>query len=302
MKRLILAVCISLVSMGMNLSAAYADNWEKYNAPIPTKVVVRVLSHGAKAMSPHTGGMVVIKDTETGTELARGLLDGSTGDDTALMRSGYPRMYGKAGLVKGDRGMLIQGETASPFESRADAASFVATLSLTRPTRITIEATGPLAPEHAKVSASIETLVFPGEDVTGEGIVMELRGLIVDVPGAMKDSEVKAGDAADGISVPFAMRMMCGCPIAPAGMGLSWQAENYRITTQAYYKGSLYYEDTKTSDKLYVDVSQFMTKVPLPKDLPEGAIEKERVKVRVMAAQPEQANYGMDEFNLYISR
>jgi len=302
MKKFYVFVSAVLVTVGMAFTSASAVEWEKYDKPVLTKVVVRVLSHGAKAMSPHTGGDIVIKDAETGAVLAKGSLDGSTGDDTALMRTGYPRMSGKAGLVRGDAGMLRQGNTAVPYESTSDAAGFEATIPLTKPTRIIVEAYGPTNPEHSKASATVSALVFPGEDVTGTGIVMELRGLIVDVPNAMRDSDVKAGEVAGGISVPFGMRMMCGCPIAPAGMGLSWQAENYNITVQAYYKGALYYEDIKTSDKLIVNVSQFNTKVPLPKDLPEGGFRKERIKVRIMAAQPDQANYGMDEFNLYLGR
>jgi len=313
----------AITVMTMLLTApASAEEWEKYDKPVPTKVLVRVLSHGAKAMSEHVGAVIVIRETDTGTELARNPVQGSTGDDIALMRAAYPRISGKTGAVAGDKGILLDASTTPGkteyydirsgkgpegtkpvlYESKTDTAMYLATLNITKPTRIVIDAYGPLMPEHSMNSASASTLVFPGEDIEGEGIVLDLRGLIVDTLASMKDAEVNADAVKDGIPVAFYMRMMCGCPIAPAEKGLPWQTENYAITVQAYYKGKLYHEDSTTSDKLFVDTSFFKTTVPLPKDLPAGSISKERVKIRIMAAQREQANFGMDEFDVYLSR
>jgi len=322
--------CLSVAIMFSAVSAT-AEEWEKYDKPVPTKVVVRVLSHGAKAMSQHTGALVVIWDATTGAELDRGMVQGSTGDDIALMRAGYPRVRGKLGLDKGDRGMILGDlksadkakekgwEQADPYydvrdtrkkeelepevyESTAESAKFETTLQLTKPTVLNIEAYGPLMPPQSTVSTMVKVLVFPGEDITGEGIVLELRGLIVDAQASLKEKEIKTADVKDGITVPFFMRMLCGCPISAGHKyGIVWEAEGYKIDTQAYYKGKLYYDDEKTADKLYKDVSTFQTSVPLPKDLPAGEYTKERVKVRIMASQPEQGNYGMDEFDMYLS-
>jgi len=301
MRRLFVAVSLAVACFVYSASA-FAEEWEKYDKPVPTRVVVRVLSHGAKAMSPHTRAVIRIKDAETGVDLTGGEVEGSTGDTTALTGVGYPRITGQTGMVKGSTGALLQGAGFSVYQSGEDAAKFEAVINISKPTLILVEAIGPLNPKHSKANAVATTWVFPGEDITGEGIVLELRGLIVDVDNSLRDKTVKVSDAADGITVPFAMRMMCGCPIAPAGSGIPWEAGWFNITTQAYYNGKLYYEDTKTSDKLFKGVSQFAATVPLPKDIPSGGFGKERLKVRVMAAQPKLANYGMDEFNVYLSR
>jgi hypothetical protein len=324
----ILAAMFVLVFSAM----AHAEGPADIDKPVPTKIVVRVLSHGAKAMNEHTGAVVVIWDAETGKELDRGMAQGSTGDDTALMKTGYPRIRGNIGLAKGDKGLLLKDLKAADkakdkgwmqpepyydvrddrkkeelepvvYESPVDAAKFETTLSLTKPTMLNIEAYGPLMPPHSTVSTMVKVLVLPGEDVTGDGIVLELRGLIVDAKASLKNKELMADNVKDGITVPFYMNMLCGCPITPGGkLGIPWEAEGFKITTQAYYKGKLYYNDVKTADKLYENVSSFVTKVPLPKDLPAGVYKKEMVKIRILAAQPEQANYGMDEFSVYLSK
>jgi len=320
-KLLVVAMFAMLLVAGR---VASAEEWEKYDAPVPTNVVVRVLSHGAKAVSEHTGALVIIKDVRTGKELARGAVQGSTGDDIALMRAGYPRMNGRSGLMKGDKGFIFEDTKAAPgsrnpyfdvrterkpeelkpvvYESTTDVASFQTTLNITKPTEISIEVYGPLLYQRQSAMAVGTTWVFPGEDITGEGIVLELRGLIVDTLASLVDSEIKLDQVKDGIPVSFYMRMMCGCPIAPAKLGLPWEAEGFNITVQAYYKGKLYHEEKTTSDKLFKDISLFLTKIPLPKDLPDGPFSKEKLKIRLMASQPSQNNFGMDEFSVYLTR
>ncbi len=301
--------------------AAHAEEWEKYDKPVPTMVVVRVLSHGAKAMSQRTGALVVLRDARTGAELDKGGVEGDTGDTTALMKASRPRGSGITGLLKGDRGVLLKDKKATEpedyydlvepkdpkdivtdiYESKVESAKFVGQINITKPTQVLVEVYGPLLPKHAMASAITTTWVFPGENITGEGIVVDLRGLIVDAKDSLREKVVQYAEAKDGIDVDFFMRMMCGCPITPGEKGKPWQAEGYKVTTQAYYKGKLYYEDVKTADKLFLDISYFKTTVPLPKDLPEGKYDKERLKIRLMASQASQANYGIDEFNMYIS-
>ena len=243
-------------------ASARAGDWEKYDKPVPTKIVVRVLAHGAGAINQDQGALVVIWDAETGSELARGMTKGA------------------AGVEK--------------------AAKYETTLMLTKPTMLNIEAYGPLVPPHSTVSAMVKVWAFPGEAMTGEGATLELRGLIVDALASLKDAEIKVSAVEGGvIRVPFYLEMLSGSPVAPGG---EWEAKGFRITTQAYYKGGLYYEDTETADKLYAKVGAFETTVPLPKDLPAGDYKRERAKIRIMAAQPAEANYGLDEFDMYLSK
>lgn len=302
MKRLLGLMFLSVSILTAGAAGAYADNWEKYDKPVPTKVVVRVLSHGAKAMNQNTGAVVVVRDAATNEILDKGEVLGSTGDDTALMETGYARKTGLTGLLKGQEGALIKDSGCEMYASKTDAAKFETIVNISRPTQVVIEAHGPLMPHSAGQTAVTTTWLFPGEDITGGGIVLELRGLIVDSLASLKESELDVEKVRDGIVLPFYMRMMCGCPIAPKSAGLPWVAEDFKITVQAYYKGKLYHEELAAADKLFVDVSAFKTRVPLPKDLPEGKFKRERIKLRVMAAQPEMANFGLDEFYVYLSK
>lgn len=302
MRKLFKTAGLFTVILCLTATCVHAEGWEKYDKPVPTKVYVRVLSHGAKAMSPHTGALVIIKDAATDKVLDKGDLQGSTGDTTALMETGYARKTGKSGLLSGEKGVLIKDSGGcEPYTSNDEAAKFVGVVNISKPTQVVIQVQGPMMPHHAGGAAIVTTWLFPGEDVTGEGIVLELHGLIVDCLASLKESEIDVDKAKNGITVPFYMQMLCGCPIAPKKMGLPWEAEGYKITTQAYYKGKLYHEDVTTSDKLFVDVSKFVTTVPLPPGLPKGSFKREQVKIRVMAAQPELANYGLDEFSVFLN-
>ncbi len=303
MKRLFTGLFLAFSITMLSVSGAYSAGWEKYDKPVPTKVMVRVLAHGAKAMSPETGVVVVLRNAATNEILDKGDARGSTGDTTALMETGYARKTGQTGLLKGQKGALIKDSSGCEmYSSKMDTAVFVTTIKISKPTQIVIEAHGPLMPHNAGQTVLATTWLFPGEDIAGEGIVLELRGLIVDALASLKESEIDVNKAKNGISLPFYMQMMCGCPIAPRSGGLPWVAEDFKITVQAYYKGKLYHEEVTTADKLFVSVSAFKTNVPLPKGLPDGKFKREKVKVRVMAAQPKLANYGMDEFYVYLSR
>jgi len=282
---------------------AFAEDWEKLAEPVATKIRVRVLAHGAAAMSQHTGALVVIRNARTGEELDKGVTQGSSGDYVALMKAGFPRGGGNMGLVKGEKGALFDNMTSSKpssYESTKDAALFETEIKISKPTQVLVEAYGPLMPQHSMTSTMTSFWLFPGEDIKGEGVVLELRGLILDVADSLRNKEINAADYKDGLKVPFYLRMMCGCPIAPNNRTL-WPAEGFKITTQAYYKGKLYYEETVTSDKIFNDTSLFETTVPLPKDL-SSAGDKERIKVRVMASQPSQNNTGIDEFDIFLKK
>jgi hypothetical protein len=101
---------------------------------------------------------VVIEDAGTGAWLASGRITGGTGDTERLMQTPATRNMPLA---------------------NADSAAYTATLKLERPTRIRIRATGPLGQPDAVQELSVTTWVVPGRNIDGEGIVLNLPGLIV---------------------------------------------------------------------------------------------------------------------------
>ncbi len=82
----------ALLTMVLVLTAfnAFAEDWEKLSEPVATKITVRVLAHGAAAMSQHTGALVVIRNARTGEELDKGVTEGSSGDYACVDEGGVP--------------------------------------------------------------------------------------------------------------------------------------------------------------------------------------------------------------------
>ena len=129
---------------------------------IPTKIVVRVVSMDAKVIGSGVGGALVrIKNLETGEILAQGKQEGGTGDTDRIMVQ--PRRRGEA----------IYGTPA--------AALFQAEIPLSKPTQIEIYAEAPLGYPQALQKETKTLMLIPGKDILGEGVLIELQGLIVNI-------------------------------------------------------------------------------------------------------------------------
>lgn len=170
---------------------------------IATRLLVRVVAHDAKVIGSGVGGArVTVRDAATGEVLAEGVQEGSTGDTDAIM------------------GARERGATV--FDVPGTGA-FEATLQLQRPTRVLVEAEGPLGTPHAIQTASASLLMVPGADVVGEGLVLVLYGFTV-----VLEAPTASSPAAGPLPVRAHVTMLCGCPITPGGL---WDAD--RITVAA---------------------------------------------------------------------
>lgn len=221
-----------------------------------TTVVVRAVSNDAKVIGSGVGGArITIRDAGTGEILARGLQEGGTGSTERIVREPHPR----AGTVYGTEG----------------AASFEATLSLERPTRVEVVAEGPLGTPHATQRASRTLLLVPGRDVTGEGVVLELYGFTVEL------DRPEGSTAAAGQEVPVRARvtMLCGCPIEPGGL---WDADRIDVTARLIRDGRVVRESEMT---FAGETSVFEGSVTPPS---AGAYE-----LMVVAVDGERANFGL---------
>lgn len=139
-------------------------------APEATTLVIRATSRDAKIIGSLVGGAsVTVRNADTGELLAQGVQTGGTGETTRIINEPHPR----DGTIYDTPG----------------AASFLATILLDEPTRVTIEAEGPLDYPQALGRATKTMLVVPGEDVRGEGILLEIHGFIVEI----LESELRDG-------------------------------------------------------------------------------------------------------------
>ena len=153
---------------------------------IPTKVIVRVVARDAQVIGSGVGGALVrIKNLETGEILAEGKQEGGTGSTERIMVQ--PRR---------------RGETVyATFGS----AHFEAKILLDRPTQVEIDAEAPLGYPQAIQKGSKTLTLIPGKDLLGEGIVIELNGLIVNILGPSSKESLKGGEA---VSVKAEVRML----------------------------------------------------------------------------------------------
>jgi len=194
MKRI--ALLLAVLSLPMFLASPAARAAE-------TRVTVRVRAHDAKFIGSGVGGVqVVVRDADTGRLLASGLVEGGTGDTKTLM---------KTPIRRGQR------------LSNASTATYVATLDIDEPTRIEVVARGPLAAGSSVQTASRTLWVLPGQDVAGDGVVLELQGFLVYPVSPAPHQFFRMGDE---VTIEAHVTMMCGCPIKPGGL---WDADKYAV-------------------------------------------------------------------------
>jgi len=141
---------------------------------VPTKVLVRAISRDAKVISSHVGGArITIRDVATGAVLAEGIQQGGSGDTRLIMQEPHAR--------------------GTTVYDTPNAASYVATLLLERPTVVEVTAEGPLSAPQAMQRTSKTLLLVPGQDVLGEGILLEIHGFIVELLAPDETAELKVG-------------------------------------------------------------------------------------------------------------
>jgi hypothetical protein len=141
---------------------------------ISTKVIVRVVSKDAKVVGSGVGGALVrIKNLETGEILVQGKQLGGTGDTDRIMVQPHRR------------GEVLYGTP--------DAAFFQAEIPLNKPTQVEIYTEAPLGYPHNIQKGSKTLLLIPGKHILGEGVIIELNGLIVNILSPSPKDSLKEG-------------------------------------------------------------------------------------------------------------
>lgn len=194
----------------------------------PTPITVRVLSDDAKFIGTTLGGAhVVIRDAETNAVLAEGVTSGITGNTDRIVNTPRARHGSIAG--EGDAG-------------------FSATIDIDAPTRVRIDAHGPVDHPQASAEASQTLWMIPGRPPHGaDGVILTLSGLIVDFGAPSSFGR----EFSAGTEVPIAVEVahLCGCPLTPGG---TWDADQYEISYSvtrdgaAVTDGDLSYAGTAT--------------------------------------------------------
>src|SRR5271169_5878126 len=249
MRRLNLWTAIGMLALA---STAFGQTEAK-----ETKIMIRAIARDAKVIGTHVGGArITVRDVATGEILAQGMEQGGTGDTDVIMKKPHTR------------GMTVF--------SAGDASGYLAVLHLDKPTVVEVSAEGPLGNAQATQRSSKTLLLVPGEDVLGEGILLEIHGFIITPLAPLHDAKVKAGS-------PFEVRatvtMACGCPTEPDGL---WDANKIRVVARLLRDGKVESEIPMT----YAGVQNtFHVDVPVTAPGP--------MELQVLALDPGSANFGM---------
>jgi len=222
------------------------------NDPKPTTILVRVVAHGAMVLGWEVGGArVTITDIENKQILAAGIQQGESGDQNQIMRTPH-----------------VMEEPV--YSSRA-AAAFTTTLELHRPTLVEIAAEGPLGHPASMRRATTTALLIPGQNLTGDGIVLHLYGYLIQI------NHPKPGEsliAKDDVKLRASVRTLSGSLVRPHG---DWDSRKIQIYGELLIgeriieRLQMFYSSDTTSFE-----APFF--VPLPKDAPDG------ITLRVTAA------------------
>jgi hypothetical protein len=131
--------------------------------------------------------------------------------------------------------------------------------------------------------------MLPGHDVEGDGIVLELHGLIVNLLSPDAESRLHGGDE---IEVRAGVKLLCTCPIYEGSL---WEAADYSVMAELWSGGErLRQVELKISDAQNV----FTGRLKLPEVEDGGALSAE---LRVVAANDKTHNYGIDRSVYKIS-
>ena len=154
----------------------FAHAFQSFSAEkIPTKVLIRVVSRDAKVIGSGVGGASIrIMNAETGGTLAQGKQEGGTGDTDRIM------------IQLHRRGETLYGTPGAAF--------FQAEIPLDRPTQVEVYAEAPLAYPQAIQRGSKTLTLIPGKHIPGEGVIIELNGLIVNLLDPLPTRVLKKGE------------------------------------------------------------------------------------------------------------
>src|SRR5699024_3625962 len=163
-----------------------------------------------------------------------GVTKGTTGDSEIIMEKPHQR-----------RAPLSDGETAG----------FKAELDLERPTLLKIEAHAPMNAKQAEIVSSTKVWAIPGKDIKGDGVVLEVPGLIVDILTPQRHETLKAETE---IEINANLVMMCGCPLTEDGL---WKADNHEVKALITSDD---HEDQEIELQLTEKINTFSGSVKLP--------------------------------------
>jgi hypothetical protein len=210
------------------------------------------------------GAYIQIKDQMTGRLLVDGYTSGGTGSTDIIMRQAHAR-FGKL--------------------SNDNTAGYLAMLDIERPVFVTISVLGPVNDPQARVLTSTQLWVIPGKHIEGDGIILEVPGMVVNITSPqMTDNIVVEGNS--NVSLSAHVIMMCGCPITEGGL---WDSNDVEVKAMVYQDGDL----KKVVPLIWKSRNVFEGQLPVST---AGLYE-----IMIYAYNAKTGNTGLDKVNINVS-
>lgn len=230
-----------------------------------TIIIVRTKAKDAKFIGTSMGGShIVIKNADTGKILAQGKTVGGTGNTDLIMKTPKER-----------------------YTSIGDgAAHYEATLSISKPIFLTIEALAPANMKDSRVYAQTQVWVIPGQHMDGDGVILEIPGFVVE--GLYPQTHQGFSIATDtSVELKANIVMMCGCTISEGGL---WNSNQIKVEGLVYINDEFW---KKIDFKNNGTPNTFTSNLALEK---VGSHE-----VIIMAFDPKTKNSGVDQLNFRVN-
>ncbi len=233
----------------------------------PTQITVRVKTKDAKFLGSSMGGaLITIRNVDTGELLAKGVTSGSTGNTDTIMKK-----------------PLTRGGSISDEKS----ARFDATIVIDEPTLLEIKAYGPLVQRQAANMVAVTQWVVPGKHITaGDGLLLELPGLVVDVLAPPAHLQLQAEAVPRTIAIAANVTMMCGCPLKPGDL---WDANKFEVK-------ALIKKDGKQAGELQLQFAGTPSQFSGAYELKEAGT----YEITVYAYDPANGNTGVDKTTVLV--
>ncbi|WP_444903398.1 hypothetical protein ACJJIU_17955 [Microbulbifer sp. CnH-101-E] len=258
MKKIIIILCFLIAQL------VAVPLWAKTDTKVvSTEITVRAKAKDAKFIGSSIGGaMVIIRVADTGEILAQGLTQGSTGDTGKIMKTPRERYV-----------PIAEG-----------AAKFTANLDISEPVFLTIEVLAPYIKKQARVVAQTQTWLVPGKPIGGEGLIVEIPGMVVDL--LSPQTHLYTGLDKSPFEIRANVVMMCGCSFTDGGL---WDGSKIEVTAIVKRKGG---EFATVPLKIQDTMNTFSA--PFATDLP-GVYE-----ILVYAYDAKTGNTGVDRGSFIV--
>ncbi len=231
---------------------------------IPTEIVVRAKAKDAKFIGSSIGGALIkIKDADSGEILAQGITAGSTGNTSLIMKQPRSRYTAIA----------------------ENAAAFKATLDIDKPTFLTIEVLSPYIKKQAQVLSQTQTWLVPGKPINGDGLIVEVPGMIVDILNPQ--THAYANIEGSPFEIKANVVMMCGCSLTRGGI---WNGDKMEVAAIVTKNGNPYKTiPLKLQDKMNTFASEL--------DVKSAGV----YQVTVYAYDPKTGNAGVGRTSFIVN-